>query len=425
MQLVKRDRYLEEALRFRDSDLIKVVTGVRRCGKSSLLELIEDWLLAEGVPSQNIAKLNLESLSENIDTYKDMYAYFEKRVASQGKTYIFIDEVQNIFEWEKAVNALRIDFNCDIYITGSNAYLLSSELSTYLSGRYVEIKMLPLTFSEYLDFCGLKQSGQASQEGLLFDEDNGVHLLDTIFSTYRKYGGMPRVAAASLDQAKHSAYMNTLYESVVTRDVLDRERDKSRRTITNPELLRRICFFLADNIGNPFSTPSVRDSLKSLGYSTSADTIEVYTQALADAYIFYPAKRFDIRGKDHLKTLGKFYIVDVGLRNYLMNYRDLDQGRTLENIVFLQLLFEGYSVSVGKLYQKEIDFVATKDERKIFIQVADSMHDAKTLRRELDPLISLKNGYEKIIIAGEGRYPHDLDGVRIINASKFLIEGTG
>lgn len=422
MQLIKRERYLKEALRFRDTDLIKVVTGIRRCGKSSLLHLVEATLIEDGVLTSNIIKLNLESLTSGIENFRDLYNAVKSQIVSKDKTYIFIDEVQNVPGWEKAINSLRVDFDCDIYITGSNAFLLSSELSTYLSGRYVEIKMLPLVFTEFLDFCNLVPAKLPGQEGLLIDGKGNTFLLDHVFSHFRRYGGMPSIATLNLEQEDHRAYHQTLYESVVARDILDRERDRSRRTITQPQMLRRICLYLADNIGNPCSMTKIKDALKSFGYTSSPHTVEAYIRALVDAYVFYPAKRYDIRGKDHLKTLGKYYVVDSGLRNYLLDYRDLDQGRVLENLVYLQLLFEGYSVSVGKLYNKEVDFVAIKGNRRIYIQVTEEMFDEKTKDRELSPLLAIRDGFEKFIIVGEGSYPKDIDGIKIITAPNFFLE---
>lgn len=421
--LYPRDKYLHEALRFKDSDMIKVVTGIRRCGKSSLLTLVAEQFIREGISQRNIIELNLESMESNIHTYEDLYASIKESIPKKGKAYIFIDEVQNILGWEKAVNAMRVDFDCDLYVTGSNAFLLSSELATYLSGRYVEIKMLPLVFSEYLEFCGLSRATLPGQEGLLEDSQGNSYRLDAIFRTYRRFGGMPGIASLDISQEKHSAYMQTLFDSVVTRDVLDRERDRTRRTITQPDVLRRLVLYLADNIGNPCSVNKIMRAFKSLGHSISTHTIDAYIKALEDAYIFYSVKRFDVRGKDHLKTLGKYYIVDTGLRNHLLDYRDSDQGRVLENLVFLQLLFDGYSVSVGKLYDKEVDFVAIKNERKLYIQVTETMTNKQTQTRELSPLLSIRDAYEKIVIAGDGNYPANIDGVRIVNAAEYLSKG--
>ena len=421
MPLIERKKYLDEALRFRDTDLVKVVTGIRRCGKSSLLSLLAERLFTEGIPRKNIIELNLESLAVNITTYDDLYAQVKKRIPPQGKSYVFIDEVQNVPGWEKAVNAMRVDFDCDLYVTGSNAYLLSSELATYLSGRYVEIKMTPLVFSEYLDFCGLQPASLPGQAGLLFDDKGEAYRLDTLFSSFRRYGGMPAIASLSTDQEVHSAYMQTLYDSVVTRDVIDRERDRSRRTITQPEVLQRICLYLADNIGNPCSINKIQQALKSFGYSMGAHTVDAYIHALLDAYVFCLVKRFDIRGKEHLKTLGKYYIADSGLSNYLLGYRDINQGRVLENLVYLQLKYEGFAISTGKFYEKEVDFVAIKNDRRIYVQVTHSLQDDQTKSRELTPLLSIKDGFEKLIIVGEGSCPTNIDGIRIRNASECFL----
>jgi len=422
VHLIQRKKYLNEALRFRDTDLIKVITGIRRCGKSSLLELIALQLKDEGIADTNIIKLNLESLEVNICSPEELYQFVKAKLTPGKRCYLFIDEVQNVFGWERAVNAMRVDFNCDLYVTGSNAYLLSSELSTYLSGRYVEVRMLPLVFAEYLDFRGLAPAPLAGQEGLLVDKQKNNYLLSTVFADYQRFGGMPALAKPEIDQQAHHTYMQALYDSVITRDILDRERDKSRRTITQPDLLRRICLFLADNIGNFCSTNNIKNVLEASGRRIGSHTVDAYIEALLDAYAFYRAKRFDIRGKEHLKTIDKYYLSDPGLRSYLLGYRDADQGRVLENIVFLQLLYDGYSVSVGKLYNKEIDFVAMKDEKRVYIQVTESMVNSSVIDRELNPLLSIKDAYKKIVIVNGGSHPRNIEGVEIKKATEFLMD---
>ena len=426
MQIIPRDKYIEQALRFKDEGLVKVITGIRRCGKSTLLYLVSEKLIAEGVPRERIASLNLESFHE--ETPRDarsLYNYFTQR-ASSDRLYIFIDEVQIIEGWEEAVNAMRVDLNCDIYVSGSNAFLLSSELATYLSGRYVEIKMLPLTFGEYLEFkipefkVGT-DTGTHSFAWAVTDGENRVVSIGQLFNAYRQYGGMPYLATKEFSRDEHRDYMDSLYQSVITRDILNRERIRSRRRLTNPDLLKRLLLFLADNIGNNNSFNNIANTLRAEKLNMANATAEAYISALEDAYVFYSVPRYDIKGKDYLKTLGKHYMVDPGIRNYLLGYRNLDQGRALENIVYLQLLYNGFEVATGVSGGSEIDFVAVKPERRIYLQVADSIDDPTTLKRELEPLKRIRDAYNRYLIVGSGNPQTDIEGVRVINATDFLL----
>lgn len=258
--LKNRQRYLDEALMFRDTDLIKVVTGVRRCGKSSLLALVRNALESEQVKGRSFVGLNLESMTCSVNTAEELYAYFRERLSDDGRTYIFLDEPQRIAGWQDAVNAMRVDFDCDIYLTGSNAYLLSSELSTYLSGRYVEVGMLPLAFAEYADFCGVSfKPGSV----IALDFFGEPVLFDDLFERYLAYGGMPAIASLEVRQAEHAAYMSSIYEAVASRDIVNRERNRRQSRVTNPELLRNVADFLADNIGNQVSASSIANTLTS------------------------------------------------------------------------------------------------------------------------------------------------------------------
>ncbi len=415
--LVSRDVYLNRALMFRDTDLIKVVTGVRRCGKSSMLGLIREKLLSEGIDERALVSLNLESKTCRVTTEDDLYSYFSERLFSGGRTYIFLDEPQRIAGWQNAVNAMRVDFDCDIYLTGSNAYLLSSELSTYLSGRYVEVKMLPLSVSEYLDFCGLAFGESSATVG----PGGDVALFDDIFVRYLHYGGMPAIASLATTQQRHSAYLSSLYEAVATRDIVNREREHGRSKVTNAALLKKISVFLGDNVGNKLSMKGVADTLTSAGSKTTNKTVESYVTALNDAYLFYKTDRFDLHGREILRTNPKQYIVDLGLRSYLMGYRSVDMGRLFENAVYLQLLYKGWSVHVGKLYEKEVDFVAVKDGRTVYIQVTDEMFSESTRERELGPLRSIRDAYEKVVVVRQGSYEPDVDGIAIISAKDFFL----
>ena len=418
-KLIQRPTYLSRALAFRDTDLVKVVTGVRRCGKSSLLALVREHLLAEGIPQEALVSANLEDLGLGIRSGNDLYEYFQARLNGDGKTYIFIDEIQRVEGWHDAVNAMRVAFDCDIYVTGSNAFLLSSEIATYLSGRYVEVRMLPLAFEEYVRFCGITLNG-ARTAGT--DASGELVLTQDLLARFMEYGGMPAIASLKTTQGMHADYMDSLYESVVVRDILNRERRASERSISDPVLLRRLVEFLADNVGNATSLNKVASTLSSAGSDTTRFTIAAYAKALEDAYLVYPCSRFDIHGKDILRTAPKYYLVDTGLRSYLGGYRGGDLGRTFENAVFLQLAYEGWKIHVGKLYAREVDFVATKDGRIVYIQVADEMLSEGTLERELAPLRSIRDNHEKWIVVRQGDYPPDVDGIRILNPNRFFFK---
>ena len=416
-KLKNRQVYLDRALAFRDTDLIKVITGVRRCGKSSLLQLVRDKIASEEGWGRAFVSLNLESKACPVATEDELYAYFRDRLSTEGRTYIFLDEPQRIEGWQTAVNAMRVDFDCDIYLTGSNAYLLSSELSTYLSGRYVEVRMLPLAVEEYLDFCVLSFGGSS----VAADVDGRAVLFDDVLERYLRLGGMPAIASLATTQEMHAAYMAGLYDAVATRDILNRERSRERGRITDAALLERVVSFLGDNVGNNLSMKGVADALTSAGSKTTNKTVDSYVRALNEAYLFYKADRFDLHGKEILRTNPKLYIVDLGLRSFLGGYRSTDMGRVFENAVYLQLLYRGWHVHVGKLYGKEVDFVAVKDGRTVYLQVADEMMSDSTRERELAPLRSIRDSYEKFVVVRQGRYEADAEGIRILSARGFFL----
>jgi predicted AAA+ superfamily ATPase len=418
-KLIQRQKYLDKALLFRDTDLVKVVTGIRRCGKSFLLQLVRQHIEGEGKPDHAFLSLNLEDRQYGIATDDDLYAYIAERLSETGRTYIFIDEIQRIEGWHDVVNSMRVGFDCDIYVTGSNAFLLSSEIATYLSGRYIEVKMLPLAFSEFLDFCGLSFAPGSTATA---DGAGQILTFDDIFLRYLNYGGMPAIATLGTNQTIHSHYMEGLYDTVIVRDIMNRERNASERRISNPDPLKAICEYLSDNIGNMTSLKKIADTLTSAGRKTHHDTVRSYVKALEDAYIFYPAKRYDIHGKAILKTLPKYYVVDTGLRRFLAGYRDADTGFVFENAVYLQLLFEGWSVHVGKLYQNEVDFVAAKDGKILYVQVADGLYSEAVQNRELKPLLAIPDAHEKIIVVRQGDYRSDIEGVRIVKARDFFVK---
>ena len=431
--LRNRTIYLEQLKAFRDTEMIKVITGIRRCGKSSLMKLMANELRTSGVLEEQIIEINFESMRFSDMTAKEFYTYVTERAVPGKRMYLFFDEVQRISGWENAVNSFRVDLDCDIYVTGSNAHLLSSELSTYLSGRYVEIKVLPLSFREFLDFHGYTVTERKSPTGQLrkriLDAEGESYDPKELYQAYARFGGMPMLADVGLEIDKVTAALDGVYSAVVVRDILEREKRKGQRTITDSLLLRKLMMFLADNIGNSVSATSIGNTLVSEGLlengsrkaKPATQTIQAYIQALTESFIFYEIKRFDIKGREYLKTLGKYYIVDIGLRNYLLGYRDGDSGHILENIIYFELLRRGYDVAIGKLDNKEVDFIATKTDEKKYIQVTESMNAPETRERELSPLRKIPDNYEKIVIAMECDLPQDQDGIKIINAVDFLL----
>lgn len=432
--LKKRDLYLNRMIAFQDKEMIKVMTGIRRCGKSSLMKLMAEHLRETGVQDTQIIEMNFESMRFPDMDARSFYEYVKERILPNQRMYLFFDEVQRVKGWENAVNSFRVDFDCDIYITGSNAYLLSSELSTYLSGRYVEIKVLPLSFREFLDFHGYVVSERKSPAGgtrkRITDTDGEVYDARELFDAYVRFGGMPMLADVGLEIDRVTAALDGVYSAAVVNDILERERRKGRKMITDPILLRKIILFLADNIGNNTSATSIGNTLMNEGLledgnrkkKPATQTILSYIEALTEAYIFYGIKRFDIKGKEYLRTLGKYYIVDVGLRNYLLGYRGGDTGHILENIIYFELLRRRYDVAIGKIDNQEVDFIATRADEKKYIQVTESMNAPETRERELTPLRKIRDSYEKIVIALDCDMTHTEDGIKIVKAIDYLLD---
>ena len=432
--LKPRDIYLKRLIAFQDTEPVKVVTGIRRCGKSSLLKLMRQHLLDSGIYPEQIVSMNFESMEFREMDVKSFYLYIKDRVLNDKRMYLFFDELQRLPQWEDAVNSFRVDFDCDIYITGSNAYLLSSEYSTYLSGRYVEIKMYPLSFREFLDFYGYVVEEYKTPLGELrkrvTDKDTQLVEMNDLFEAYMRYGGMPGIIDIGLEQDKVNVLLDGIYSTVVVRDILERERRRGQRQITDAELLRKVIRFLADNVGNTTSLNTISNTLVSEKLlenrarqgKPATQTIAAYVGALKESYLFYDIKRYDIKGKEELKTLGKYYIVDTVLRNYLLGYRDLDTGHVIENIVYFELLRRGYDVAVGKVGSKEVDFIATKDEEKIYYQVTDEMIAESTRARELAPLMEIRDNYEKTVIARSVDSTASVEGIKICRLTDFLLE---
>ncbi len=432
-KLQKRDLYLNKMIAFQDTEPVKVVTGIRRCGKSSLLKLMTLHLKESGITEEQILEMNFESHAFKSMTNDDFYEYVKQHIVPDKRMYLFFDEVQRIPNWEDTVNSLRVDFNCDIYVTGSNAYMLSSEYSTYLSGRCVEIKMLPLSFSEFLSFYGFEiretKSALGGTRKQAFDQNDDPYEIREIFDAYMRFGGMPGIADVGLDQEKALVLLEGIYSTVIVRDILEREKRRGQKNITDPVLLKKIVLFLADNIGSNISVSSIGNILVNEGLledgkrkgTPSAHTVQAYINALLESYFFYEIKRFDIKGKAFLRTLGKYYIVDIGLRNYLLGFRDRNSGHALENIVYFELLRRGYDVSIGKVDQSEVDFIATKADDKLYVQVTESMTGEDVRKRELAPLQKINDNYEKIVLSMNPGMDSSYEGIKSINLIDWLI----
>ena len=397
-----RDLYLNQLIQFKDKKLIKVITGLRRSGKSTLLSLFENHLITSGVDRNNIIRMNFESFEfDEITNYKELHTYINERILDPNKRhYILLDEVQQVSSWERVINSFLVDANVDIFITGSNAYLLSSELSTLLSGRYVEIKMQPLSFKEYLEFL---------------DSDKEMSLPEK-FNQYLEYGGLPTIVELLDNPDTIGPFLEGIYNTVLMKDVIE------RNGVRDAALLESILKFIAANIGSIVSTKKISDYLTSSGRKTTSDTIDNYLKMLENAFIIYKANRYDLKGKMFLKTLEKYYIVDIGIRNKLIGLRNTDYGHVLENIVYLELLRRGYEVSIGKIGSLEVDFVASKPNEKIYYQVSATIMDEKTRERELRPLESISDNYPKYILTMDQTVFNDYSGIRVKNIIDFLLE---
>lgn len=395
-KLHNRKRYFDELLAHKDKELIKIITGIRRCGKSSLLELFKEHLKKQNA---KFIHINFESLEfEHLSDYKELYKYIKSKIKS-GKYYLLFDEIQVVKDWQKAIESFRLDFECDIYITGSNSHLLSGEFSTYLTGRFVEIKLLPLSFAEFLEFHEL---------------GNEISLEDK-FQKYLIFGGMPILAQYKMDEINSFQALEGIISSILQKDIL-------ARCDASYILLEKITKFLASNIGSLTSPNNISSVLTSDKNSISRNSVDKYIKLLTSSFVFYEANRYDIKGKALLKTGQKYYIADTGFLGVFFGRRDSDFGHILENIVFLELLRRGYSVQIGKIGELEIDFVASNPKEKIYIQVSQSIMDEKTLNRELRALQSIPDNYEKIIISMDKNYALSIEGIKIKNAIQWLLE---
>ena len=401
LTMINRKTYLDKLIENKDRQIIKVVTGVRRSGKSTLFTLYMDWLKSTGIALEQIIFINLEDLTfESLLDYRTLHDYIQSRLVSNAKNYVFIDEVQNCIGFEKAVDSLFLRTNVDLYITGSNAYMLSGELATLLSGRYITIDMLPLSFKEYCE------------SGIAIEKSKSIS-----FNEYLNFGSFPYVSTLQRSEQAITPYLEGIYNTILIKDVAKREG------ISDILVLESIVRTLASSIGSPISIKKIADTLASTGRKISVNTVDRYVRALTESYLFYAVDRYDIKGRQHLKTLGKYYMVDTGLRNYLLSGSALDIGHLIENIVYLELLRRGYTVNIGKLAEKEVDFVAKNMDGVLYIQVSATVLDRGTLTRELAPLQAINDNHPKILLTldevGAGA---NYEGIQQLNLVDWLLQ---
>ena len=404
--MAERKEYLEQLKAWKDEQVIKVVTGILRCGKSTLLSQYQQHLKTTGITDEQIVSVNFEELEyKELLDYRKLYSYLKERLCAEKTTYIFLDEIQKVPSFEKVVDSLYVKPNVDIYITGSNAYMLSGDLATLLTGRYVEIKMLPLSFREFLCITGM-------------DAERGL-------AEYLRDGGLPYIAVMDRTAGKVETYLEGIYNTVIVKDIEDRQARKEsnpdKRKITDILLLKTIAKYLASVAGNPVSVRSITNYLTSNGRKISPNTVSDYVEALTESFIFYPAERFDIVGKQVLQSNRKLYIVDLGLRNHILPRRQYDLGFSLENIVYFELLRRGYRVMIGKVGSTEVDFVAEKQGVYVYFQVTADMTAQETFERELRPLTLIRDNYEKIVLTNDRLTLGNYNGIQVKNLTDWLL----
>lgn len=396
--MVERKVYMDKLMSYKDMQLIKVITGIRRCGKSTLLKLFVENLKNSGVTEDRITFVNLEEKeNESLKQVDNLYDFIKNRLVKDQMNYVLIDEVQECKNFQQAVDSLFVKDNVDIYVTGSNAHLLSGELATLLSGRYITIEMLPLSFGEYLESVG---------------RDN----LERKFRDYLRFGSFPFILQFNGNEDQIRNYLDALYNTIFKKDIMMHNR------ISFEDTLEKVTRFVFDNIGNLVSSKKISDALTSNNTKVSQPTIESYLNALTNSYIVYKVNRYDVKGKQHLKTLSKYYVADMGIRNYLLGYKNTDRGFVLENIVYLELLRRGYKVFIGKVDNGEIDFVVFKGSDTIYVQVTESIKDPKTFEREIKPLKDVKDYNQRIIISTDYDVNDSYDGIKHLNILDFLLE---
>ncbi|MEJ6463410.1 ATP-binding protein [Fusobacterium polymorphum] len=403
--MIKRNLYLEEIKKYINKPIIKVITGMRRSGKSMILKLIQEELQNIGIVKENIIYMNFESLIfMDIKDFEALYKHIiEKTSDKKGKIYILLDEIQEVKGWEKAINSFLVDLDVDIYITGSNANLLSSELATYIAGRYVEIKIYPLSFQEYIDFVSEN------------NRENSLSL-DEYFSQYMNFGGLPGIHIFNYNKEEIYQYLVDVYNSILLRDVI------ARNNIRDIELLERVVLYIMDNIGNIFSAKSISDFLKNQGRKLSVETIYNYLKALENAFIISKVRRYDIKGKNILETQEKYYLSDLGFRRAKLGYQSNDISGYLENIVFLELLRRKYKVNIGKQGNKEIDFIAKLRDENLYLQVTYLLASPETTEREFSPLKSIKDNYPKMVLSMDNLPESNIEGIKRKRIIDFLLE---
>lgn len=396
--LITRQEYLDKLISFQNKQLIKVVTGIRRCGKSTLLEQFQSHLISQGVSSAQIMAINFEDFEfDELCNPKQLYAYIKERLLPDKMNYIFLDEIQNVEKFPRVVDSLFLKKNVDIYVTGSNAYMLSSEIATLISGRYVQIEMLPLSFKEYVTSTGSETD------------------LSRKYVDYLQNSSFPYALAFAGKQKEIHEYLDGVFNTIVVKDI------SLRKKITDPMMLKSILRFLFDNIGNPLSSKKIADTMTSAGRKIDTKTVEKYLSAFMESYVIYQATRYNIKGKQYLKTLEKYYVVDIGMLYMLLGSRNMDIGHILENVIYLELLRRGYDVYVGKVDNLEVDFVATNTRGTTYFQVSATVRDENTLARELRPLQSINDHYPKYLLTLDDDPETDFDGIRKINALNWLM----
>lgn len=395
---IQRKEYLDKLIAFQNKQIIKIVTGIRRCGKSTLLEIYQNYLLEHGVQPEQIIAINFEDYDyEELTNGSKLHAYIKERLVSGKTTYVFLDEVQHVDDFAKVVDSLYIKKGVDLYITGSNAYMLSSEIATLISGRYVRIEMLPLSFKEYIEGTGSESD------------------LARKYVDYLENSSFPYTLELAGHPKEIRDYLDGLFSTIVVKDITQRKK------ITDTMMLKSVLRFLFDNIGNPLSSKKIADTMTSAGRKIDVKTVEKYIEALMESYVVYQANRYNIKGKQYLKTLEKYYVVDIGMRYMLLGSRSTDVGHILENVVYLELLRRGHEIYIGKVGDLEVDFVVMDGKRTIYYQVAATVRDESTLKRELTPLQKITDHYPKFILTLDDDPEADYDGIRRINALEWLL----
>ena len=396
--IILRDEYLQTLKDFKDKEIIKIVTGIRRCGKSTIMQIFQAYLKEIGVDAEHIIDINFEDYDyEELKQPKKLYKYIKDRLVDDKMHYVFFDEIQNVEDFPKVVDSLNLKPNVDLYLTGSNAYMLSSEIATFLSGRYVEIKMLPLSFKEYV-----QATGNRKELGLKYQK-------------YLTFSSFPYTMKLEEKEEVIQQYLESIYSTVMLKDII------SRKKIADVMILESVIRFIFDNIGNLISTKKISDTMTSDGRKVDVKTVGKYINALEESFIVYQAKRYDVKGKNHLKTFDKYYVVDIGLRYMLLGSKNEDIGHILENIIYLELIRRGYKVYVGKVESEEVDFVAMNNKGTIYYQVAATVREESTLARELRPLQKITDHYPKYILTLDEDPDADYDGIRRMNALQFLL----